>query len=202
MKHKGDVFFKNAMQVLFKNSAKVVDIGGGLRIDPKKNNRSLQNTWLKPLVEQVDYCVLDKVSSYNPDVIGDIHNLPFKDNSVDAFICISVLEHVEEPQKAMKEMYRVLKPGGYCYLWVPFLFYYHPEKGYYQDFYRFTIDGVKYLARDFSSVETCNSRGALATVFNLFPIFSKRTEFFSFFDRLLGKSESNQTSGYHVLCIK
>ncbi len=134
--------------------------------------------------------------------MGDIHELPLADNSVDAIICISVLEHVEEPQKAVRELYRVLKPGGYCYIYAPFLFYYHPERGYYGDYYRFTVEGMRYLARDFKEIEISNARGALATVFNLFPFLSKKTEVFDVLDRLFKKDSSNQTSGSHMFCIK
>jgi len=59
----------------------------------------------------VDYKILDQVGDYCPDIVGDIHNLPFLDNSQEAIICIAVLEHVENPIKAMEEMYRTLKPG-------------------------------------------------------------------------------------------
>jgi len=85
---------------------------------------------------------------------------------------------------------------------MPFLFYYHPMKGYYNDFYRFTIDGCRYMTRDFSKVEIENALGAIATVFNLFPFFSKKTKIFNLFDYVFKKSKSNQTSGYALFCIK
>ena len=145
---------------------------------------------------------MDKVADYHPDIVGDIHNIPLEDNSVDAIICSAILEHVEEPQKAVREMYRVLKPGGYCFIYVPFLYYYHPMKGYYGDFYRFTYDGVEYMTRDFSQVEIQNVRGALSTVMNLLPFFSKKTRMFDVLDRWVRKQDSKQTSGYNMFCIK
>ena len=185
------------------NKKTVIDIGGGLRLSNKQGNRiNKEQEWLKDYIKQVDYKILDKVADYNPDIVGDIHEMPLADNSIDAILCIAVLEHVEEPQKAMKEIYRVLKPGGCCFIHVPFLYYYHPMLGYYQDFYRFTYDGVKYLTRDFKEVEIRNVRGALATVFNLIPMFSKKTRFFSWLDKILHKESSNQTSGYNIFCIK
>lgn len=198
-----DTFAKQKLQKIFSEKKTIIDIGGGLRIDPEKNNR-LENTnaWLQDYMTQVDYKILDKVPDYKPDIVGDIHDLPFSDNSVDAIICIAVLEHVEEPQRAVREIYRVLKPGGYAYLYAPFLFYYHPLNGYYQDYYRFTEDGMKYLTKDFSQVEIQNVRGALSTVMNLLPIFSKRTGFFDWLDGVLGKTGSKQTSGYSVFCVK
>lgn len=109
---------------------------------------------------------------------------------------------MEEPQKAVREIHRVLRPGGQCLIYAPFLFYYHPMDGYYQDYYRFTRDGWEYMTRDFSEVELKNIRGAFATVMNLFPFFSKKTRIFDYLDKLTSKEFSNQCSGYDVFCIK
>jgi ubiquinone/menaquinone biosynthesis C-methylase UbiE len=198
-----DKFFKEKIIKIFEEKKDIVDIGGGLRVDVEKANRYCEkNIWLVDYIKKSNYKILDKVADYKPDIVGDIHNLPLPDASLDAVICIAVLEHVEEPQKAMKEIYRVLKPGGFCFIYVPFLYYYHPMKGYYQDFYRFTYDGVKYLTRDFKTVEIANVRGALATAMNLLPIFSKRTGVFNLLDKILHKQNSRQASGYYAFCIK
>lgn len=45
-------------------------------------------------------------------VVCDLTHLPFRDAAVDKVACIDVLEHVEEPQKALDEMSRVLRSGG------------------------------------------------------------------------------------------
>ena len=52
----------------------------------------------------------------------DIHEMPFEDNSMDAVMCNHVLEHVADDKKAMKEIIRVLKPGGWAILQVPFFY--------------------------------------------------------------------------------
>lgn len=44
--------------------------------------------------------------------VGDIQNLPHLDNSFYKVTCVSVLEHVPNPKKALAELWRVLKPGG------------------------------------------------------------------------------------------
>lgn len=49
----------------------------------------------------------------------DITYLPFTDNEFDVIICNHVLEHIKEDKKAMSELYRVLKPGGWAILQVP-----------------------------------------------------------------------------------
>ena len=50
---------------------------------------------------------------------GSIYNLPFQDNELDIVICSEVLEHLEDYNKAIQEIHRVLKPGGYFLASVP-----------------------------------------------------------------------------------
>jgi len=101
-------------------------------------------------------------------------------------------------------MYRVLKPNGYCFIYVPFLYYYHDEKGYYGDFWRFTPDSIKYICKDFSHIEIQSVRGALETWIHISPL--GRIPFVPKIahqlDRILGKIKSQQVSGYHVFLVK
>ena len=50
----------------------------------------------------------------------DIHDIPFAENTFDAVLCNHVLEHVNDDIRAMSEIRRVLKPGGFAILQVPF----------------------------------------------------------------------------------
>lgn len=50
----------------------------------------------------------------------DIHQIPFEQNTFDVVLCNHVLEHVTDDIKAMNEIYRVLRPGGFAILQVPF----------------------------------------------------------------------------------
>lgn len=69
-------------------------------------------------LKHLDYTTTD-LNSPIADVKADICNLPFEDDSYDTIICNHVLEHIKDDTKAMKEMYRVLKPGGMAILQIP-----------------------------------------------------------------------------------
>ena len=198
-------FFIEKIKKIFEEKKSVIDIGGGLRVVKEKNNRYEQSReWLRAYIDKVDYKILDPVDTYNPDIIGDIHNLPFKDNSQEAILCIAVLEHVENPIRAFEEMYRVLEPGGYLFVYVPFLYYYHAEKGYYGDYWRFTEDGLRSLSKSFSSAEIMPVRGAIETWIKLSPIgrFKFLNPVWQFVDRTTGKINSKQVSGYNLFLVK
>lgn len=64
-----------------------------------KNNRS------------IEYIAADKFSEYG-DVVADLTALPFTDNYCDVIICSHILGHIEEEEKAFRELYRTLKPDG------------------------------------------------------------------------------------------
>lgn len=200
-----DTFFEDRIRRIFTEKKRVVDIGGGLRILKKKGNRyDPRRAALIPFLERVEYLVLDPVPDYDPDIVGDIHSLPFSDNSQPAIVCESVLEHVEDPIRAAKEMHRVLESGGYLYVYVPFLFYYHAEKTYYKDYWRFTKDAVEVLFKDFSHVEIQRARGPIETLVHLSPLGRVRymNRIARFFDRAFGKTKSNQVSGHSIFAIK
>lgn len=49
----------------------------------------------------------------------DITTIPFNDHTFDLILCSHVLEHVPNDHQAMRELYRVLKPGGIALILVP-----------------------------------------------------------------------------------
>ncbi len=67
----------------------------------------------------LDYLTADYYAK-NVMVKMDITDIQYSDNAFDAIICNHVLEHVIEDRKAMSELYRTLKPGGWAILQVPF----------------------------------------------------------------------------------
>lgn len=66
----------------------------------------------------LDYTTTD-LNSPLADVKADICRLPFKDEVYDVILCNHVLEHIPDDTTAMKELFRVLKPGGLAILQIP-----------------------------------------------------------------------------------
>lgn len=69
-------------------------------------------------LENLKYTTTDLLSPI-ADVKADICNLPFEDNSYDVILCNHVLEHIPDDTKAMQELFRVLKSGGYGVFQIP-----------------------------------------------------------------------------------
>ncbi|MGZ2371078.1 methyltransferase domain-containing protein [Ancylomarina sp. YFZ004] len=69
-------------------------------------------------LENLDYTTGD-LESPIADVHFDVQDIPFSDETYDVVICNHVLEHVDNDIKAMSEIYRILKPGGFAILQVP-----------------------------------------------------------------------------------
>tara|TARA_B100000242_G_C43054238_1_gene492919 strand:- start:814 stop:1653 length:840 start_codon:yes stop_codon:yes gene_type:complete len=95
------------------------------------------------------------------DVVCDAHNLPFSEFSFDVVICTSVFEHLENPDIASKNIYKVLKNEGILYSEIPFLQSVH-EKDF--DFTRYTMNGHLKLFNDLNPVEYGISKGFYITL--------------------------------------
>ncbi len=79
---------------------------------------------------------------------GDVNNLSFADKFFDNIICLEVFEYLKTPQKAINEIYRVLKPNGVLILSCPFMYKTH------QDYLRYTPDfWEEELLKSFSQKE-------------------------------------------------
>jgi SAM-dependent methyltransferase len=67
-----------------------------------------------------DHYITADIESPLAKVKMDIHEIPFADGTFDTVLCNHVLEHVRDDIKAMQEISRVLRPGGFAILQVPF----------------------------------------------------------------------------------
>lgn len=93
----------------------------------------------------VDICKYAEV-----DIMADSTNLPIEDEKVDLIINIAILEHITKAEDALKEIFRILKPCGEVFCFVPFI---QPFHGAPQDFHRWTIIGLEKFFSGFEIVE-------------------------------------------------
>jgi|YelNatPaOPRAMG01_1025707.scaffolds.fasta_scaffold14612_4 SAM-dependent methyltransferase len=97
------------------------------------------------LINQVDsYDSLDLWPQVeNVTFVGDIEDMSMIEPcAYDSAICLEVLEHVPNPQQAIKEIYRILKPSGVVLFSVPHLSRLHHIP---HDYFRFTPYGLTHL---------------------------------------------------------
>jgi SAM-dependent methyltransferase len=87
-----------------------------------------------------------------PDLAWDGQTMPLPNASVDCALATEVFEHVREPEAVMCETFRVLKPGGFLFFTVPFLWPLHSAPN---DEYRYTPFALhRHLTRaGFSEIE-------------------------------------------------
>src|SRR5208282_1345602 len=84
-------------------------------------------------------CLADRSQ---PDIVGSATDIPLGDAGFDTVVCTEVLEHVPDPLLALREMYRVLKPGGHLVLSTPM---YWPRHEVPYDYFRYPYDGLLHL---------------------------------------------------------
>jgi ubiquinone/menaquinone biosynthesis C-methylase UbiE len=83
-----------------------------------------------------------------PLIQFDLVNCPLPDSSVDVIIALNVLEHIKDDEKALKQIYRVLKPGGHVIIEVPAnqdLYDFYDE--HLKHFRRYSLQDLKRLAQ-------------------------------------------------------
>lgn len=97
-----------------------------------------------PRREHENICNLNIGLFPDVDVVADAYELPYANESIDAIYCEAVLEHLEFPDTAVREMWRVLKKGGKVFAATPFLQWYHAYPNHFQNF---TLTGHEQLFR-------------------------------------------------------
>lgn len=99
------------------------------------------------LFEHTDYVTSDWAGSMHDealasDIVAPLDQLPVADASFDVVVATEVLEHVRDPEAALRELHRVLRSGGQLWLTVPFVWELHEEP---HDFARYTAYALEHL---------------------------------------------------------
>jgi len=120
---------------------------------------------LDPAVAQyqgVDVPAAKDFGYQNPDTVYyDGHALPFPDASFDAVLCTEVIEHIPDPTEIIREMHRVLKPGGKLIATIPWSarFHYQPY-----DYHRYTPSMLQPLFAAFAGTAITSRGTDLSTI--------------------------------------
>ena len=113
--------------IIYRDTHRVVHLGGG----PNRNHPMEMN--------------INPFKMRNVDVVARGEAIPFADESIDVIISAAVLEHVEDLEQSVSEINRVLKPGGFVYIEIPFMQHYHTHDFYgvqFEDYRRLTKVGL------------------------------------------------------------
>jgi len=105
------------------------------------------------------------------DLEGSVEALPVDDASFEVVLCTQVLEHVESPEQAIRELYRVTAPGGRVLASTHGVQVYHPAPN---DYWRWTHTGLAHLfeqSADWACVTVSPVGGAATSITALSAIY-------------------------------
>jgi SAM-dependent methyltransferase len=139
----------------------VLDVGG-----ERRNRRGT----FTPSGDDLRWRYLNPDSATQPDLCASAEKIPAENASFDAVVLTEVIEHLEEPEKALAECRRVLRPSGKLVATIPFLYGVHGDP---QDFQRWTPERIqREVARaGFENIEIRPMGGIVAVVADLFEMY-------------------------------
>lgn len=123
------------------NGSKVLDVGAGGC--PHRKLFTHCEYFSQDFVQLSDEQIQNQVGYGQIDFVSDIVNIPVPDKSYDVILCTEVIEHVPEPISAIKEISRILRPGGILLITAPL------QSGLHQEPYHFYGGYTKYWYQKF-----------------------------------------------------
>lgn len=128
------------------------------------------------------YIGLDIHEGEHIDVVAKAEKIPFPDNSFDVILCFQVLEHIENPEKAISEMRRVLKDGGLLMLTTHGTYHEHMQP---YDYWRWTRYGLRKILKNFSDVQVEDLCPPGMSIFEIVNLYFQRLNIFHVMTPLL-----------------
>jgi SAM-dependent methyltransferase len=124
--------------------------------------------------DRIEFVEADIAIDERTTLVCDAHVLPFENQTFDGAIFQAVIMYLEDYGRCIREIFRVLKPGGLIYSDAPFV---QQVVGGAYDFYRFTMQGHEYQLRQFERVASGVSGGpAMATAWSIQYLLMSFTE--------------------------
>lgn len=107
------------------------------------------NGGIRGLFPGAEFIGVDIMAYNGVDVVLEDHyHFPFEDSIFDAAMSTNTLEHCTRPWLTVKEMARVVRPGGFVLNVVPWRFHVHKEHAITKDCWRILEDGMRVLMED------------------------------------------------------
>lgn len=149
----GKDLYRDLRRVLARLDGAVLDVGCG----PKR-----YGSWLSGASEHYG---IDVAAGPAVDLVIEPDEMwPIGDARFDAVICTQVLQYVRNPAKLVGEVTRVIKPGGWFVLSVPFAYTHH---GTLSDYWRFSTEGVQNLLAGAFQIEEITGQGGIGSTIGL-----------------------------------
>lgn len=131
---------RSVRKFVYQQIQRLAPVGGCLEIGSYDVNGNLRD------IINLKYTGLDMRPGPNVDIVANGNNLPFDRESFGLVVCVETLEHDRYFWQTIKEIRRVLEPGGTVILTAPsidFGIHEHPV-----DYWRFTEEGLRSLVED------------------------------------------------------
>jgi SAM-dependent methyltransferase len=158
--------FRAGLAKALNGATEVLDIGTEYRF--RKELRPVEHWFKDKNYQAAGFAPRMDFGEYNCDLDLDVCRIDLPDASFDCVICLEVLEHVDDPFAAARELQRILRPGGALFLTVPFLNGYHGNQasksaahGDFPDYWRFTHQGLQKLFAALRDLEVTPLNGPI-----------------------------------------
>jgi SAM-dependent methyltransferase len=138
----------NASRVRLERFARAAgnSIAPGSRVlDAGAGDSPYRDAFSQHIYESADFGQVTRAYASDLTYVTDLSSIPVEDGRYDLVFITQVLEHLPHPAKVLREMHRVLKPGGQLWLSAP-LFYEEHDQPY--DFFRYTRFALDILVRE------------------------------------------------------